>query len=134
ERLAEQGNRAAMLLRGILADARLQDRCIATAQLGITAASLGLGMYGEHALAQWIEHGLGLIGLSSWIGSHAAATVLAIALLTYLHIVLGEMVPKSLALQQPETAALWLIRPVQWAQFLAYPLVLALAGLGNGLL
>src|SRR5690606_1182286 len=46
----------------------------------------------------------------------------------------GEMVPKSLALQQPEKSALWLIRPVQWTQFLAFPLVILLSGLGNGLL
>src|SRR5690606_33067690 len=110
ERLAEQGNRGAEALRRILSDPLAQDRCIATAQLGITAASLGLGMYGEHALAEWIGHGLSAIGLASWVGAHAAASVMSIALLTYLHIVLGEMIPKSLALQQPQAAALWLIR------------------------
>lgn len=134
ERLAEQGQRAAVSLRDILADALLQDRCIATAQLGITVASLGLGMYGEHVLAEWIGHGLELVGLSSWVGAHAAASVLSIAILTYLHIVVGEMVPKSLALQQPDTAALWLIRPVQWTQYIAFPLVMLLTGLGNGVL
>lgn len=134
ERSAEQGQRTAIALRRILADATLQDRCIATAQLGITIASLGLGMYGEHVLAEWIGHGFASLGIASWIGAHVTASVLAIAILTYLHIVLGEMVPKSLALQQPEFAALWLIRPVQWAQFIAYPLVILLAGLGNGVL
>jgi CBS domain containing-hemolysin-like protein len=134
ERLAEKGQGAARSLRRILSDSRLQDRCIATAQLGITVASLGLGMYGEHALAEWIAHGLESIGMPSWLGAHAAASVVAIAILTYLHIVVGEMVPKSLALQQPLAAALWLIRPVRWTQFLTYPLVLLLAGLGNGLL
>ncbi len=134
ERLAEQGHASAISLRRILGDAILQDRCIATAQLGITAASLGLGMYGEHALAEWISHALGWAGMAGWIGAHAAASVLSITILTYLHIVLGEMVPKSLALQQPETSALWLIRPVQWTQFLVFPLVILLSGLGNGLL
>ncbi len=134
ERLAEQGQSAAAALRRILADARLQDRCIATAQLGITIASLGLGMYGEHALAEWIGHALENVGLPSWLGAHAAASAVAIAILTYLHIVLGEMIPKSLALQQPQAAALWLIRPIQWTQRLAYPLVLFLVWLGNGVL
>ncbi len=134
ERLAEQGQASAMALRRILADAILQDRCIATAQLGITAASLGLGMYGEHALAQWFGQALEWAGMAGWIGAHAAASVLAITILTYLHIVVGEMVPKSIALQQPETTALWLIRPVQWTQYLAFPLVILLSGLGNGLL
>ncbi len=134
ERLADDGHKAAAALRRILNDTLLQDRCIATAQLGITLASLGLGMYGEHVLAGWISQGLEWIGTPSWLGAHTAASVLSIALLTYLHIVLGEMVPKSLALQRPDTTALWLIRPVQWAQWLTYPLVLALAGLGNGVL
>src|SRR5688500_14611058 len=62
ERLAEKGNRAAGSLHRILGDPRLQDRCIATAQLGITIASLGLGMYGEHVLAEWISLGLEHIG------------------------------------------------------------------------
>lgn len=134
ERLAERGQRAAIALREILAHPLQQDRCIATAQLGITVASLGLGMYGEHVVAEWISHGLGLAGMAGWVGAHAAASVLSITILTFLHIVLGEMVPKSLALQQPEASALWLIRPVQWTRFLAYPLVILLAGLGNGIL
>ncbi len=134
EHLAEEGHRAASSLHKILTNARLQDRSIATAQLGITLASLGLGMYGEHALAGWIGLGLERMGTPSWIGAHTAASVVSIAILTYLHIVLGEMVPKSLALQRPETTALWLIRPVQWTQWLAFPLVLLLAGLGNGVL
>ena len=134
EKLAEQGHRAASVLSRILADTRLQDRCIATAQLGITVASLGLGMYGEQVLARWIGQGLAAAGIPSWIGAHAAASVLSIALLTFLHIVLGEMVPKSLALQQPQRTALWLILPVQWVQLFAFPLVVLLAGLGEGVL
>lgn len=134
ERLADQGQRAARSLHKILTNALLQDRSIATAQLGITLASLGLGMYGEHALAEWIGEGLELSGTSRYIGGHAAASVLSIGILTYLHIVLGEMIPKSLALQRPESTALWLLRPVQATQYLAFPLVLLLAGLGNGVL
>lgn len=134
ERLAEKGNRAAGSLHKILTNPTLQDRCIATAQLGITVASLGLGMYGEHQLAEWIGHGLERIGTPSWIGAHAAASVVSIAILTFLHIVIGEMVPKTLALQKPEATALLLIRPVQWTQWIAFPFVILLSGLGNGVL
>lgn len=134
ERLADQRIGTAVSLSRVLADPLLQDRCIATSQLGITLASLGLGMYGEHVLADWIGHGLTMIGTPSWLGAHAIASFLSIALLTYLHIVLGEMVPKSLALQQPDAMALWLIWPVQWTQYAVFPLVYALAGIGNGLL
>lgn len=131
ERLAAQGYRSGKILQKILADPRVQDRYIATAQLGITLASLGLGMYGEHALAEWIAAGLAAVGLPSWFGAHAIASVVSVALLTYLHIVLGEMVPKSLALQNPKSAALFLVRPLQITQLVTYPLVLALNGLGN---
>ncbi len=134
ERLAERGQRAARALHRILSDPQQQDRAIATAQLGITLASLGLGMYGEHVLAEWIWHGLERLGASSWVGAHAAASGISIAFLTYLHIVLGEMIPKSLALQQPQAMALWLVRPMRWSQLVVFPLVVFLAGLGNGVL
>src|SRR5690606_35908288 len=84
EREAEAGGRAARLVRGILADPRQQDRFIATAQLGITAASLGLGMYGEHALAEWLTRrleGSELGPLTRWVAAHSLASVLAIAIL-----------------------------------------------------
>ena len=84
-------------------------RFIATAQLGITVASLGLGMYGEHVLADWIFHHIeAFAGASSWAASHTLATILSVAALTYLHIVLGEMIPKSLALQSAERTVLWI--------------------------
>lgn len=134
EKRAAAGSRRAAALKRVLTDALVQDRTIATAQLGITLASLGLGMYGEHVLAEWIYHGLERINAATWVGAHAAASFLSIAVLTYFHIVVGEMVPKSLALQRPESSALLLIRPVQWSQLLAFPLVILLAGLGNGTL
>ena len=77
----------------------LQDRYIATAQLGITLASLGLGMYGEHALAALLEP---YVGRSRSSSGAALAGVIALGLLTLAHIVIGEMVPKGLALQHPE--------------------------------
>ncbi len=135
ERRAQQGNRIARLVRRILADPQRQDRFIATAQLGITIASLGLGMYGEHVLAEWIfEHLAAFAGAASWAASHTLATILSVAVLTYLHIVLGEMIPKSLALQSAERTVLW-ITPLMRAIYLAvYPLVIALNAIGNLLL
>lgn len=131
---AARGVRGARRVTAILDDPVRQDRFIATAQLGITLASLGLGMYGEHAVASWILGGLEGAGWGEWAGAHAVASVLAIAALTYLHVVVGEMVPKSLALQKAGTTAELVAVPMSWLQRLLLPVVLALNGTGNGLL
>lgn len=134
ERLAAQGHGAARLVRRIISDPRRQDMYIATAQLGITAASLGLGMYGEHFLAELLERSLEGLGAARWFAAHGAASLLAITILTYFHIVLGEMVPKSLALQSAERTALRITPLIRWIQFLLYPLVVGLNAVGNGVM
>lgn len=131
---AEVGGAAARRVRDVLADPRGQDRYIATAQVGITVASLGLGMYGEHALAEWLEPRFHAWGDAALVGSHALASVVAIALLTYLHIVVGEMIPKALALQHAHETAVAVSLPMLWSKRLAFPLVVALNATGNGVL
>ena len=113
--LANEGSASAAKVMRILTDARGQTRFIIMAQLGITLSSLGLGMYGEHTIAEWIlalleQYGveMGLINVAT---AHSAALVLAIGLMTYLHVVFGEVMPKSLALQAPEATALRVINP-----------------------
>lgn len=134
ERRAAAGEPNAILVQSILQDPRLQDRYIATAQLGITLASLALGMYGEHALAHWLSGLLKGLAAPHWLAVHTVASILAIAILTYFHIALGEMVPKSLALMYAESTVLWIARPMRWINLAAYPLVIALNGLGNMIL
>jgi CBS domain containing-hemolysin-like protein len=132
ERRAQQGSRVARVVRRVLNDPRRQDRFIATAQLGITVASLGLGMYGEHVLAEWIFHHIeSFAGASSWAASHTLATILSVAALTYLHIVLGEMIPKSLALQSAERTVLWITPLMRAINLAVYPVVIALNATGN---
>ena len=109
---AAQGGRAARWVQSILIDRDKTDRYIATAQLGITLASLGLGMYAEPAIAHLIE-----APLHDWFGLeggivHTIAFILALAVITYLHVVVGEMVPKSLALQNAEGTVLALATPM----------------------
>ena len=134
EKRASEGNKLARAVHSVLRNPTKQDRYIATAQLGITLASLGLGMYGEHAVAEGIYSLLGSTGGPAWLVSHTVASVLAISVLTYFHIVVGEMVPKSLALQRAENMVLWITPPMIWTKNLLYPFVVALNGLGNLLL
>jgi CBS domain containing-hemolysin-like protein len=134
ERRARAGQRVARIVHRILGDPREQDRFIATAQLGITFASLGLGMYGEHVVATWIAGLLEAWGPGRWIAAHAVATVLSVAVLTYFHIVVGEMVPKSLALQRAERTVIWITPPMLGAKALFYPLVIGLNAVGNAVL
>lgn len=137
ERLASEGNAVARKVHELLVNPRLQDRYIATAQLGITLASLGLGMYGEHSLAEWLAHifaGEGFSWLTSLVAAHTIASIVAIAILTYFHIVLGEMVPKTLALMHADRTVLAITRLMLLIQGIFYPFVIGLNAIGNGIL
>lgn len=134
---AEHGDRLAARVVRIHNDPVLIDRYVATAQLGITFASLGLGMYGEHTLAMLIEgvfNRAGFEGFGAWLGAHGVAVAVAITAMTYLHIVLGEMIPKSLALTHATQTALWVTRPMLVIGLVLMPLVRLLNWMGNTLL
>ncbi len=134
EHAAAGGDRLAQRVSAVLEDPQRQDRYIATTQIGISVASLGLGMYGEHqvatVLATWLEPWMP----QAVATAHAIATVVAVALLTCLHIVLGEMVPKALALQRAERMVLYVTPAVLAIQAVIKPLVVALNGIGNAML
>ena len=128
--LAAGGSSAAARVMRVLTDPTGQTRFIIMAQLGITLSSLGLGMYGEHTIAEWIlsllEHYGVEMGLISVAAAHSAALVLAIGVMTYLHVVLGEVMPKSLALQAPESTALRVIGPVWLIERIFSPAIFVL--------
>ena len=111
------------------------DRYIAGTQVGITIASLALGWIGEPALVHLIEPALGwLPGVAATTASHVIAVAVAFMLITFLHVVVGELVPKSMALQMPERVALAVALPMRLAVLLFLPLVYCLNGVGNVLL
>jgi CBS domain containing-hemolysin-like protein len=134
EHEAAQGNRLARRVAHILQDPERQDRYIATAQIGISVASLGLGMYGEHVLADWIVLRLEPFVTGAWITAHALASIAAVSILTYMHIVFGEMVPKALALQRAVRTVLYVSPLILALQAALLPIVVGLNTAGNGLL
>ena len=132
EHRASPGDRLSLRLLGLLASSHQRDRFIATAQFGISVASLGLGMYGEHTLAVWVEPYLErFVGSASFITAHTASSVVAVAVLTYLHIFVGEMIPKALALSRAETTARAVFWPMRFLLFAVYPVVVGLDGIGS---
>ncbi len=132
DKFVEAGNRAAVRVRRVLASPANQDRYIATAQLGITLASIGLGMYGEEVIAEWLLAPLERWGIAgSGALAHTVAVVVAVALMTYLHVVIGEMVPKAMALIAPEKTALRVSPPMAVFGTVFAPLVWLLNALGN---
>jgi CBS domain containing-hemolysin-like protein len=129
--LAEEGSNVAQRTLKILLEPSLQNRYIATAQVGITIVSLGLGMYGEEVIAHWLESAFHNIESLAEPIAETLATILAVGILTYFHVVIGEMIPKSLALQSSEPTALRLARPMAAMERLFLPIVAVLNGLGN---
>jgi CBS domain containing-hemolysin-like protein len=111
------------------------DRSIAATQLGITLASIGLGFVGEPALAGLFRHWTHALP-EGWRGpvAHTAATVLAFLLITYLHVVFGELIPKSVAIQTADRTALWLSGALTTFARLARPLIVVMNGTGSAIL
>jgi putative hemolysin len=111
---------------------RRLDRTIAATQLGITLASIGIGFVGEPALAHLFTPLFeALPGGWAPAATHTAAIAVAFLLVTYLHVVFGELLPKTLALQTPDTLALWLAGPLLVFTKLTRPLILLINGSGN---
>jgi CBS domain containing-hemolysin-like protein len=134
EHQAAQGSLLARSALRILEDPKLQDRYIATTQIGISVASLGLGMYGEHWMSDHIAQWLGPLEMTGWIAAHTVASVIAVAILTYLHIVYGEMLPKALALQRSQKTILYISPVIRGLERALLPLVVSLNAFGNGVL
>jgi len=108
------------------------DASLAATQLGITLSSLALGWVGEPALAHLIAPLLdGVAGKYAGVGAEVIAVAIAFSIITALHIVLGELAPKSLALQRSEGTALWVVRPLNLFLFVFRPVIVLLNGLGN---
>jgi CBS domain containing-hemolysin-like protein len=134
EQMADEGNLIAGNVLKVLEIRPQLDHYIATAQLGITLASLGLAMYAEPAIGHFVEPYLETLGGFTPATAATISYIIALSLLTYLHVVLGEMIPKALALSDASSMALRLDPLMRLSgSFLNYP-VRVLNGIGNLLL
>lgn len=128
--LIQEGNQRAKVARKITDNL---DAYLSATQLGITLASLGLGWVGEPAVAKLLEPLFTAIGLSGVI-IHTVSFIIAFSIITMLHIVLGELAPKSLAIRKPEEVTFWVAMPMIFFYKLMYPFIWVLNGMANNLL
>jgi len=127
EQFASEGSRGSVAVLRQLDDI---DEYLSACQLGITMASIGIGFLGEPAVAKLIEPIFG--GLSHGVAI-AVSVAIAYALVTSLHVVVGEQGPKLFAIARPEDSARRLAAPLNWFRRLTAPLTVALTWLANGL-
>jgi CBS domain containing-hemolysin-like protein len=132
DEMARSGNRKARLARRAV---QSLDRYISATQLGITLASLGLGWIGEPALAGLIQNGFSwLPGSLATIATHGVASAIAFIIITVLHIILGELVPKAISLIYPEVVSSWLAAPLMGFTWVMAGPIAVLNGTANRLL
>lgn len=122
-------------LGGILSKVHGQlDAYLSACQLGITLASLGLGWVGEPAFARLFSPLFSFLGLNNPHLSEFISFVVAFSLLSFLHIVVGELMPKSLAIRQSEQISIWTAVPLYLFYWLMYPIIWLLNYCSNFLL
>jgi len=127
EPLAEAGDKRAVTVLWAMEHVSLMLAC---AQLGVTVCSTGLGIVAEPALAHLVEGPLEAVGAPEGL-VHPIAFVLALAVVVYLHVVLGEMVPKNVTVSNPDRAVLWFTPPLVMLGRAVKPVIVALNWLAN---
>lgn len=127
EPLAEQGSRAAKTVLWAMEHVSLM---LATAQLGVTVCSTSLGAIAEPAVAQLVEGPLVAVGLPA-ATSRVVSFAVALTVVVYLHVVVGEMIPKNLAVSSPDRAVLWFGPPLVWLSRAVDPVTRLLNGTAN---
>lgn len=129
EELAKKGAASAKLVLKALNEL---ESYISATQLGITLASLGLGWIGEPAIARFLEPFLSFLpSEASFITAHTLAVIIAFSLITFLHIVFGELAPKTIALQKSEATSLFIIAPLMLFTNIFRPFIWVLNGAGS---
>lgn len=99
------------------------DAYLSACQLGITLASLGLGWIGEPAFAELLGPLFVTLGISSVHIVTISSFLIAFFLISFLHIVIGELMPKSIAIRQSELISIWTAVPLYWFYWIMYPAI-----------
>lgn len=107
------------------------DACLSATQLGITLASLGLGWLGEPFLKHWLLPVFENLGVESPALRSSLSFGVAFSVITFLHIVFGELAPKSLAIQRPRGVSLWVSAPLLIFYYIFFPFIYVLNGTAN---
>lgn len=128
--MAEEGNRLARTLLPTLKEAPRLDRYIAACQVGITVSSLVLGAYGQASLGEALTPMFERWGDMQEVAAQSASAAVVLVGLTTLQMILGELVPKSLALQYPTRIALLTVIPMRWSERLLSWFIAILNGSG----
>jgi CBS domain containing-hemolysin-like protein len=126
DQLVEEGRAGAGTLQDVMGGL---DNYLAVTQLGITVASLGLGWVGEPAIAALIEPVLESFLSSDFI--HLIAVALGFSIITFLHVVFGELAPKTIAIAEAERLALFVAPPMKFFYYLFYPGLVVFNGTAN---
>jgi CBS domain containing-hemolysin-like protein len=127
----ERGDRRAKLARHVTTHL---DAYLSATQLGITLASLALGWVGEPFLARMLQPFYFAVGITGAPFISTSSMMLAFAVITFLHIVLGELAPKSIAIRKALPTTLWVARPLDLFHSIFRPAIWALNGTANYLL
>lgn len=127
--LADEGSKRAKMARKLT---RRLDAYLSATQLGITLASLALGWVGEPAFHHLLLPILSRFGAEKF--AHQASATIAFVIISILHIVLGELAPKSIAIQKPVGTSLWIAYPLHWFYAVTYPAIMLLNGVSRSIL
>ena len=123
EPLVAKGHRRARIARRIVDNL---DAALSATQLGITLASLGLGWVGEPVFAKLLQPAMHWLKIESVDMQHRIALIVGFSAITFLHIVFGELAPKSMAIQKPLPVTLWVAQPLEWFYKITFPFIWAL--------
>jgi CBS domain containing-hemolysin-like protein len=144
--LAGQGNRMARMLLPVMENSKALDHYVATCQVGITISSLVVGAYGQNVIAarlagplsrlmDWISPQLANLGIGSAeavteTAAESVAVIIVLIFITFLQVIMGELLPKSVAIQFPERMAMALVVPMRWSQIILRPFIAIFNGSG----